>query len=415
VTTLRRLLAAAALATRPALPLVAAAAVMTGAPACNGGAKPKVKQPKPKAEADAADLVAAAEAAAKAGDIDGADAKYREAEKLDLKLAIVKPHVKMLLSHGRAPAAVEVMLGYYEANPSDTNGSILYANALIAAKDFDKAAEVAGEVIELAPTDPYGYAARGNALVGAGRAEDGLEDLRKASEMAPRDGDLLVAYGLGLKAIGNVGEAALKLRAAIELVPENALANMHLGILRRAQDDNDEGVSWLTKATKFDPTLAEAWYNLALAQNDMGDNQEAERSAQKAASLAETSGQYWYVYGEMLRINEKPDEAANAYEKALAVPQPFAKAAEKIAKAMTDAGRHADAEVFLTNAITKNPTAAGLFYQLGFAYGAQKKYQLGVEALERYLVMAAKDPKEEANRNRAAAEIKALKRKGNLR
>ena len=56
--------------------------VMTGAPACNGGAKPKVKQPKPKAEADAADLVAAAGAAAKAGDMDGADAKYREAEKI---------------------------------------------------------------------------------------------------------------------------------------------------------------------------------------------------------------------------------------------------------------------------------------------------------------------------------------------
>ena len=37
------------------------------------------------------------------------------------------------------------------------------------------------------------------------------------------------------------------------------------------------------------------------------------------------------------------------------------------------------------------------------------------DAFERYLELAAKDPKEDANRNRAAAEIKALKRKGNLR
>lgn len=400
------------LASRPVVPIAAAIAVTAS---CSGGTKKKAKSPKPVAEDDAADLVNAAEAAAKAGDIDGADAKYREAEKLDFKLMILKPHVKMLLAHGRAAAAVEVTTAYHDANPSDTGGSVLYAQALIAAKDYVKAVEIAGEVIELAGNDPYGYEARGNALVGAGRPEEALEDLRKASEMAPRDGNVLVSYGIGLKAAGNINEAALKLRSAIELVSDNALANMHLGIVRRAQDDLEEANSWLNKATKFDPTLAEAWYYLALTQNDLGDNFEAENSAQRAATLADDNGQYWYVYGEILRINGKPDDASTAYEKALSVPQPFAKAAEKIAKTMVDAGRLEDAEVFLTKSINKNPGAAGLFYQLGFVYGAQKKYRLGVEAFEKYLDLAKSDPKEESNRAKATAEMKVLKRKAGMR
>ena len=187
---------------------------------------------------------------------------------------------------------------------------------------------------------------------------------------------------------------------------------VHLGVLSRAQDEIKEGIGYLQQATQADPNMAEAWYNLALAQNDFGDNYEAEISAAKAATLEPGNGQYQYVYGEMLRINKKPEEAKAAYQKALDARPPAPKAAAKMAGVLYEAGQYAEAEVFLTDMIGKDPGNPGLYYNLGWVYSAQKKYKLGVDAFEKYLELASKEDKD---RPKAQAEIKSMKKKGGLK
>jgi len=410
VSTLRRLFVAAALAARPALPLAAAALTVT---ACGGKSTKKVKKPTSKADTlSVAVLLQAARAAAAAGDVATADAKYREAEKAELTLDTVKEHVALLVKHDRAADAVGVAKGYYEAKPSDSNGSLVYANALISAGEFATAIEIAGEVVDLQGTNPAGFDARGRALVGAGRADEGLEDLRKAVELAPQEFEYQLAYGIGLEKAAKVDEAALTLRSALKLKADEPRALMHLGIVRRAQFEVKEGVGYLMQAVRIDPNLAEAWFNLAIAQNDMGDNVEAENSASKATALAPHVGTYAYVYGEMLRINKKVDEAKAAYQKALDATPPHPKAAVKLALVLYDAGQYAEAEVFLTDMLGKDPGNASLYYNLGWVYSAQKKYKLGVDAFEKYLSLA---PKDDSDRGKANAEIKSLKKKGGIR
>jgi len=401
---------AAALAARPALPLAAAALTVT---ACGGKSTKKVKKPTSKADTlSVAVMLQAARTAAAAGDVATADAKYREAEKAELTLDTVKEHVALLVKHDRAADAVGIAKGYYEAKPSDSNGSLVYANALISAGEFATAIEIAGEVVDLQGTNPAGFDARGRALVGAGRADEGLEDLRKAVELAPQEFEYQLAYGIGLEKAAKVDEAALTLRSALKLKPDEPRALMHLGIVRRAQFEVKEGVGYLMQAVRIDPNLAEAWFNLAIAQNDMGDNVEAENSASKATALAPHVGTYAYVYGEMLRINKKVDEAKAAYQKALDATPPHPKAAVKLALVLYDAGQYAEAEVFLTDMLGKDPGNASLYYNLGWVYSAQKKYKLGVDAFEKYLSLA---PKDDSDRGKANAEIKSLKKKGGIR
>ncbi len=401
---------AAALAARPALPLAAVALAVT---ACGGASTKTAKKPVAKPDqASAASILEAARAAAAAGDVATADAKYREAEKAELALTTVQEHVAFLVKHDRAADAVAVAKGYYEAKPSDSNGSLVYANALIGAGDFTTAIEIAGEVVDLQATNPAGFDARGRALVGAGRTDEGLEDLRKATELAPQDFEFMLAYGIGLAKAGKVDEAALTLRSALNITKDEPRALMHLGVVRRAQFEVKEGIGYLMQAVRLDPNLAEAWFNLAIAQNDMGDNIEAENSAAKAAALAPHVGTYAYVYGEMLRINKKTDEAKAAYQKALEGRPPHPKAAAKLALVLYDAGEYAEAEVFLTDNLSKDPKNASLYYNLGWVYSAQKKYKLGVDAFEKYLELA---PKDDHDRGKATAEIKALKRKGGIR
>ncbi len=392
--------------------LVAAlAALLT---ACPGKSKKEVEEPDDDkvAKPEVGQLLDAARAAAKAGDIDGAHAKYLEAEKLNLEIAVVEEHVKLLLGHDMPDPAVTVAKAYYEAKPADSKGSLVYANALIGAGDFATAAEIAGEVVDLQGTNPAGYETRGRALMLGGKNNEGLEDLRKAAELAPKDVVYVTSYGAGLERAGRVDEAGLQLRAAIELDETNARALRLLGIVRRAQFENKEAVSWLFKATKADPNDAEAWFNLAIAQNDMGDNIDAEASAQKAIALSPSKTTYWYVFGEMLRINKKPDEAIEAYRRAMDGKPSHPKAAAKLAFVLYEAGKYPEAEVFLTESIGKDRQNAYLFYNLGWVYSAQKKYKLGVESFEKFLELA---PKEDGERGKAAAEIKALKKKGNLR
>jgi cytochrome c-type biogenesis protein CcmH/NrfG len=121
---------------------------------------------------------------------------------------------------------------------------------------------------------------------------------------------------------------------------------------------------------------------------------------------------YWYVYGEMLRINKKPDEATAAYHKAMDGTPPNQKAAAKLAYVLYEAQKYPEAEVFLTESIGKDRNNPYLYYNLGWVYSAQKKYKLGIEAFEKYLELA---PKEDGDRGRAAGEIKNLKKKAGIR
>ena len=400
----------AKLAARTLPPLAVGALLLT---ACPGKAKKEVREPDDEvAKPDLGQLLEAARAAAKANDVDGAHAKYQEAEKLDLQIAVVEEHVKMLLEHDMPDPAVTVAKSYYEAKPADSKGSLVYANALIGAGDFVTASEIASEVVELQAGNPAGYETRGRALMLGGKVNEGLEDLRVAAELTPKSALYKTSYGAGLERAGRINEAALELRAAVELEPDNPRALRLLGIVRRAQYDHKEAVSWLHKATVADPKDAEAWFNLAIAQNDLGDDNEAEASAQKATALSPGKTTYWYVYGEMLRINKKPEAAIEAYRKAMDGKPPHAKASAKLAFVLYEAGKYPEAEVFLTESIGKDRQNPYLYFNLGWVYSAQKKYRLGVEAFEKFLELA---PKEDGERGKAASEIKSLKKKANLR
>ncbi len=397
-----------ALAARTPVAGLVVVPLVAGLAGCNGGKK-EAKPPKVKKKAvDVAAVLAEARAAGKAGDVETAHARYGEASKAKPDVAVTDEHVKFLLAHALPDKAVDVARTWYDANPADSRGALIFANALIGSGDLVTAIEVAGGLIDLDDKNAAGFEARGRAQVMAGKVDEGIEDLRKAVELDPKNAGFLTSLGSGLEQAKKPDEAALQLRAAIELDPENARALRLLGVVRRAQFEVQESVSWLMKATKADPTDAEAWFQLAVSQNDMGDNLEAETSVQKATALSPTVSRYWYVYGEMLRINKKTEEAMAAYRQALAATPPHPKAAGKLAKVLYESGKSAEAEVFLTELLQTDRNNADLYFNLGFAYAAQKKYKLAVDALEKYLTLASKD---DGLRKTAEAEIKVLRKK----
>lgn len=383
----------------------AGGAVLAG---CGGKGQVEVEEPddepaKPTAEA----LLAEARAAAQAGDIDGADAKYQQAYAGQPAFEILDERVRMLIEHGRVTPAVDASKAYYEAQPTDARASHLYAQALIAAGDFATALQVTEELLALDENDAAAHEKRGRALILSGQLDAGLEELRKAVAIEPKNAAFLVEFGSALHRAGRINEAALQLRAAITLDPENGRGLMLLGLALRDDSELEEAEVFLRQATKKMDD-ARPWFELGIVQNLRGDDLGAEESLAKAVGLEPGNSLYQYAYGEMLRINKNYEGAVEAYRKATELQPPHPKASSKLGLALAEAGRPGEAEVHLTEAIRADASNPYNYFNLGIVYGQQKKWKLGIEMLEKFLEVS---DKADGDRGKASDCIKSYKRK----
>lgn len=392
------------------LALGLATSVGAGVSACGPKTKKvkKAKDDKPKGPTTD-EVLAEARAASDAGDIDDANAKYIEAYAIDKRFDVLTERVQMLIDHRRVDAAVAVSLEYYEANPTDAKGSHLYANALIAAGSFNDALAVAEELVALDDNDAAAHEKRGRALILGGRVPEGVEELRRAVELEPNNAKFLVELGSGLLTFKQANEAALQLRAAIAIEPENARALMLLGMALADQVELQEAEVFLRQSVKLTKD-ARPWFELGLVQAKRGDSPAAAESLAQAVAMEPDNELYQYAYGEVLRFEKRYDEAIAAYTVAADHDPPHPKAASKLGLALAQSERHGEAEVYLTEAIRKDPTNPFNYFNLGSVYNETKKLPQALDMFRKFLEKA--DP-EDGDRGRAQKCVEQLKKRGN--
>src|SRR4051812_25944008 len=144
--------------------LLVAGALAAFVPACGSTPKP-VKKVKKEPKKDSKTLVADAQDAAKSGDYDDADKKYAAAYQESQDFSVLEQWVEFLIHNGRAQKAVDAAKTYYDGHMTDANGYALYAEALLAAEDGQKALEVADGLIELDDKSAAGHEKKGRALI----------------------------------------------------------------------------------------------------------------------------------------------------------------------------------------------------------------------------------------------------------
>src|ERR1041385_2020586 len=210
--------------------LLASAAVATLA-ACPGPSQTKtVKKNKKTKKADQKALVSEARDDAKNGDYDAADSKYAEAYDISKDFDVLEERVDFLIHAGRATKAAEAAKAYLDANVSDKNGYILYAEALLAGNKGEEALEVSDQLIQLNADEPAGYEKKGRALILLEKNEEGLDMLRKAVQMDPKSAAFHRSLGSALNKLGKIDESALEFQAAIKADPDDAEAHVLLGM-----------------------------------------------------------------------------------------------------------------------------------------------------------------------------------------
>jgi len=377
--------------------------------ACGGTDKP-VKTAKPaKVETNKkGELLSEARDEARAGDVDGADEAYAAAYALGQEFDVLEEHVDFLIHAGRPARAQAVAKVYYEENANDARGIALYADALLAGNKGREALAITDQMVAADENDAAAREKRGRALLLLDKDQEGIAELRRAVQIEPKNATYHMSLGSALHKIGEVNEAALEFRAALKHAPEDPKAHVLLGMALRDQNELDESRQYLDKALDLDPENGRAYFELGLLLNRQGKQALAEDSLARAVKHAPNESLFWYAYGEIFRLQQRTEEALNAYRTAVELDPPYPKAIGKLAQLLIARKQYGEAEVLLIKAIRRDPENATGYLYLGDVYADTRKYKPAIENFEKFLELA---PANDPDRDRAKREIRALKRK----
>ncbi|MBI1371516.1 MAG: tetratricopeptide repeat protein [Phycisphaera sp.] len=125
----------------------------------------------------------------------------------------------------------------------------------------------------------------GLALGRLNRTDEALEALRQATTRAPRNADYRRAYGNALMTANRPAEAAEAYAALLELAPDNADTRMRLGMALGRSGAIDKALPHLEAATRLAPDKAVHWFNLGMVYRALHRNDDAAAAFNKALAV----------------------------------------------------------------------------------------------------------------------------------
>lgn len=193
----------------------------------------------------------------------------------------------------------------------------------------------------------------GMVLLQERRPREALALLENAARQDPGNADIAVNLGTAYRALGDDPRAETAFRRALELDPRSARAWNNLGSIELQRGNSEAAVADLARAVEIDPGMAVFRINLADALNavsrrreaaeqfreayrrdpdlpdshrglgevalERGDLEAAEREFRLAAGAREPSARAANFLGYVLALKGLPAEAAEQYEKAIAI------------------------------------------------------------------------------------------------
>ena len=179
-------------------------------------------------------------------------------------------------------------------------------------------------------------------------------------------------------------EAALELfRTVLDENPGFADVHNKAGLCLAMIGDPEAALEEFDKALNISDTYAEAHLNRAIVLQGLGHFEEARRHLQRADELDHSDSDEFpsdvghkiaiahAKLGDLYLVADHPEEAAEEYEKALAVRTRFLDIRSKYAEALLGMGRWREAQEQLETILEKNPSFTSARLRLGLALHRQ--------------------------------------------
>lgn len=174
---------------------------------------------------------------------------------------------------------------------------------------------------------------------------------------------------------GNYVLADRTYRDILRAVEDHFPTTLFLGVLQYQLGNFEESLLWLNRAGETNPDDKQVWNNI----------------------------------GAVLTDSKKPEEAIEAFDKALAIDHEFVEALNNKALALWMLDRHEEAETMARAALKVTPDNMESMDKLGIALAGQKKFEEAVEAWEKAVEANPDVPKLWANLGNALRELGRIK------
>ncbi len=241
-------------------------------------------------------------------------------------LAAQFDRIKTLTDRGAFAEAERLCRALLETAPGHPRGIRTLAETLLWQGRADDAVALLAPLAEQWPNTGSIHFRLGNALSAAGRHAEAIAHLRRASELQPKFPGAPCDLGLALEATGDTAGAVEAYQRALALAPDMAPACANLGALLAKTGKERDAIAHLRRAVAFYPDSAELHLILGDSLTKIGEDAEALPVYEKTVALDAKLVGGWTGIGNAHRALGRFDDAAAAYETAMAI-SPDARAA----------------------------------------------------------------------------------------
>lgn len=224
----------------------------------------------------------------------------------------------------------------------------------------------------------------------AGRLEEAAAVYRRAAAANPAAAEPRVNLAALEQSAGRSERALALLREAAAAAPGSALTQEALGAALERAGRREEALAAYARGAALDPRLASLRLRYAVALLAHGHARHARAQAAEAARL-QPSAAAWYAAGRASLAQRRYADAAEDFQRALALDPAHAGAAGNLGVALHRAGRVKEARAAFEDACRLSPDSAELRYGLGSLLdaigelsGAERELEEAVRLDSRY-------------------------------
>jgi len=218
------------------------------------------------------------------------------------------------LALGDEKAALSSLRKAYSLKPDVIRNVILLASVEQSAGNYDRAMELAEEVIKVAPDSAVGYVLKGDALLAKRKNRQALANFNKAWAIT-KSRDIVLRRFKVTRKLSGVEAAASILTAWLKDKPDDEGLLLELATIYFLDKQNKKAVIYFEKVLVLQPENIIALNNLAWLYG-LENNPRALELAKKAYSLQSESPGIIDTYGWILLKNNKTAEALTMLKRA---------------------------------------------------------------------------------------------------
>jgi tetratricopeptide (TPR) repeat protein len=159
------------------------------------------------------------------------------------------------------------------------------------------------------------YTLLGEKQVRARRYSEAIRSFHNALKLDARSSAAHYGLGMALRSLGSLSEARSEFEATLDLDAGDPYAHYQLGRLLVKDEEVQQALSHLRESIRLKPTLSEPWAELGVLYRRLNRPEEAEQAFRKALESSPDQEKACYALAQLLQTEGKNAEAKEFFER----------------------------------------------------------------------------------------------------